>query len=80
MSKDEVSLELTTSLDERLDDRLSPSNSNLGFRLILGSEGSVTALPPDGHEKHNMTDEQIIEAVKHMVEGANVDIVNGKDS
>lgn len=73
-------------LDEKLDEILTQESFTaesqkftLGFRLILGSEGSVTALPPDGHEKHTMTDEQIIEAVRHMVEGAEVNIVGSKD-
>ena len=75
----------TRPLDERLDDRLADETLStksqkftLGFRLILGFDGSVTALPPDGHEKHTMSDEEIIEAVKHMVEGAEVNIVNGR--
>jgi hypothetical protein len=69
-------------LDEKLDERLSndTEKSTLGFRLVLGSDGSVTAFPPEGHERHTMSDEHIIEAVKHMVEGAEVIIVAGKDS
>lgn len=70
------------SLDEKLDERLSTNTgkSTLGFRLILSSDGSVTAFPPEGHERHTMSDEHIIEAVKYMVEGAEVNIVAGKDS
>lgn len=75
-------MENQRSLDEQLDERLSndTEKSTLGFRLVLGSDGSVTAFPPEGHERHTMSDEHIIEAVKHMVEGAEVNIVAGKDS